>query len=146
MKRDRFESEYERIRREAGMARRPEFPEEEQPDASGRLRQERIAASLDDFHRRMTALNDAERVQTEQREAEMDAWRAVWRERFIRREYEVRGLTPPEPPEALGLLLQLGWRVEQSTEGPVLVRPPAPAGGKRKTREQYAEESLKEGF
>ena len=127
MKRTRFDSDYDEIRRAAGFAKPAyEFPDVEEEKLSA----ERVEAMNADFKERMQALADAERTSDATKRAEFDAWRRDYNIRVIKRQYTDLGLMPPEPLVSLSLLLQFGWKVEQVGDKMTLVRPflkPTPA-------------------
>jgi hypothetical protein len=138
VKRSLYDSEYDRVRREAGMKNngrlRPEFPEDEETEAPRAARTEIVHDQ--EFKDRMAAaaVHQAERRAKDK--AEGDRYSREMNERIARREYEVLGLTPPDPLISLALLKSLGWRVEHfgigGQERWELIRPasaPAPRSG-----------------
>lgn len=136
MKRDRFESEYERVRRQAGLAP-PEFPETSP-------RRGEVGEPIpvdDDFRERMaeTARLDAEKAA--ERKVHADALTARSNERVRLAEYARAGVDPLPGGVSLSLALQMGWRIEQVGDRNVLVAPPASSRGTGKRREDYERES-----
>jgi hypothetical protein len=136
VKRSLYDSEYERIRREAGMRDsrpQPEFLDEEEL----KLEEQRTAARVneinDDFRARMAALGEAERQKIAAAQASLDAWRKEFNERVIKREYTQLGLMPPEPLVSLSLLRKLGWTVQFVGDETVLVRPESWAPTRRQS-------------
>jgi hypothetical protein len=123
VKRTRYDSEYDRVRREAGFDKpQYEFPEEqEEVESVGRVRQ-----MQQDFAERAEAMRAAEAEKSRQMSAELDARRAEFSDRVIRREYAALGIVPPTPLVSLSLLRLMGWSVEQIGDEFVLVKPPAP--------------------
>jgi hypothetical protein len=121
MKRSRFDSEYDQVRRAAGLGR-PEFPEAKEEQLS----EDRVAAANADFRMRMNELEKAESALAAEKRVRFDQLRKEYNLRMIRRQYENLKITPPEPLVSLSLLLQLGWRIEEvGIEGRYsLVRPP----------------------
>jgi hypothetical protein len=148
MKRSLFDSEYERIRRESGLARKqPEFPEDDERAPQAPISSERVAAALDDFHERMGARTAHETEEAERRKAEYDQNAARWNGRLRLQEYQRAGVTPPTvdfdgwPTVSLPMLLRLGWSIERVGGEAVLARPASrPAPAPRKTREEWAAE------
>ena len=114
MKRSLYDSEYERVRREAGLKNgghlRPEFPEDDDP-APPRAATTAIVHDPE-FKERMAASAAQEAERRAQAKAEGDRYSREVNARMARREYEVLGLTPPEPFVSLALLKSLGWKVE----------------------------------
>lgn len=142
MKRDRLASDYERIRRDAGLRSRDFQP----PPQAERNRVEEIN---DDFRARMEALNEAQAEAARRRKAEADILTVRANDAARLREFAAAGLEPPIGfSTSLSLLLQIGWKIVEVDGRKVLMRPIAnpAAPAPRKTREQYAEESLKESF
>lgn len=137
MKRDRFESEYERVRRMAGLAA-PEFPE---VNAHGQhAREVGEPRPLDDgFRERMaeTARIDAEAAA--KRRIHADALTARSNELVRLAEYARAGVAPRQGV-SLSLLLNLGWRIERVGDENVLVAPAVNRStGKR--RQDYEREN-----
>jgi hypothetical protein len=144
MKRDGLESEYDKVQRRKRYERALEFPEEQ--DRADVIA--RIEAAHAGFKERMAELDEQET----RREAEA---RARATEHTMRAnklaligEYEAAGLEP-RMDVSLPMLLSLGWRIEEIEGKRSLVYDVdnrkwqmAP----RKTREEHAAESLKEGF
>ena len=137
MKRGRFDSDYDRVREEAGFVRtRTEFPET--VDSQGRTAEQRVEEMRIDFHERVNLARAAE--QEAERAAGVskrhDAFRADVDRAIMISEYESLGLTPPTPLCSLGLLLSIGWTIAQFGETKVLMRPEK-HDGPRKRREDY---------
>jgi hypothetical protein len=123
MKRSLFDSEYDRVRRDAGLAR-PRYERPEFPDEAAEAQAERVAAGLADFHARMAELKAAEQQHVVDVDRKHNERRAMIDERMRLREFTDLGLTPPEGSKcSLGLLLQIGWRVEQVGDKAILTRP-----------------------
>lgn len=109
MKRTRFDSEYDKVRRAAGYTKpNYEFPEAREEQLS----QERVAAASADFRASMDELANAENALSAEKRVRFDQWRKEHNLKILRREYLDLGITPPVPLVSLGLLIQLGWRVE----------------------------------
>jgi hypothetical protein len=154
LKRSLYDSEYERVRREAGVGARsrPDFLDD---DEETRI-SERVDAKLQDFRERMAELRVAETTAEARRQVDADARRKVWHRRAVIGEYQRAGLTPPiiggdgMPAVSLSLLLSLGWQVRemlQVTGGTrlELLKPIAPKPvQRRRTREDYAAEAALE--
>jgi hypothetical protein len=114
----RFDSEYDRVRREAGFAKpKYEFPEEDEPDQKGQVTSDRVKAMNEDFQHRMSELANHERQKTAEADANHARRRREFDEKVIRREYEALGLKPPEPLVSLSLLRSMGWRVDVTEFG-----------------------------
>lgn len=108
MRRDLYTSEYERVRRRAGLGRTEFFDPDEPPtpaeraaveamraDAAARLQEDALAA----VERRAAA------------QASLDALRRRTNERLMRAGWERYGLAPPDPLCSLELMLSVGWRL-----------------------------------
>lgn len=136
MKRDRFESDYERVRREAGLARR-DFDEPGGPTLA-----ERIEIAHENFKERMAEVDKVDTEQAARRSAEAAAHSARWNARIRLQEYHRAGVKPPKvdfdgnPEHSLPLMLSLGWRVARVGDQNVLVAPGQSAHQMRK-REDY---------
>lgn len=139
MKRSLYDTEYERVRREAGLDR-AEFPEP--AAASPPIDEVRVKAAHEDFKQRMAELDAWETKRAAEAAARTDAFTRHNNERVRLAEFARASLVPPVGTQtSLELLLWMGWKIEEADGQRVLVRP-----GKRKTREDYADESLKESF
>lgn len=125
MKRSRFDSDYERVRRKPP----PEFPDAGDDDLFARERAERIAASHADFRDRMAKLAEIEKKQEEERKIRADANTRRSNRLALIHEYERAGVAPPlvnedgTPSCSLSLLLQLGWSIERFGDSLTLVKP-----------------------
>lgn len=141
MKRDRFASDYERVRREAGIASR-DFTPPPEPERS------RVEAMNDDFQRRMMDREEIEAYQARMRKIEADKLTLRANDSLRQAEFAAAGVDPPQGFSAsLSLLLQIGWTIGEVDGRKVLLRPVArPMPAQRKTREELAAESLKEEF
>ncbi len=129
MKRTRYDSEYERVRRESGVGR-AEFPEP--IDFSKPVDLGRVEAAHDDFKERMASFAARDSAEAAKRRASADELSRRANEAILAREYRELGLTPPfvdgagAPSVSLSMLLSLGWTVGKGEAGGnVLVRPPA---------------------
>lgn len=145
MKRDRFASDYERVRRQAGLPG-PEFPLDGKEDAHVDLA--RVDAAHEDFKARMSAYTEHDSEQARKRAAEATALTLRANESLRLAEFARAGVEPPVGcTSSLGLLLQIGWTIGRNGDGRVLLRPALkPEPQRRKTREDHAAESLREGF
>jgi hypothetical protein len=140
MKRSLYDSEYERVRREAGLDR-PEFAE---PEESPPVDIARIEAAHDDFKGRMAAFDVHETQRRAEAKAEADRYTREINERGRLAEFAHAGVAPPVGVQAsLELLLWIGWTIEEADGQKVLIRPKQVP---RKTREEYMAESLKESL
>ena len=144
MKRDRFASDYEQIRRQAGLGR-PEFDLPE-PDVKPDLA--RVQAAHDDFKARMAVRTKHEAEEEARRKVEATELSMRANESIRVTEFAQAGVEPPDGMRvSLPLLMRLGWTIAEVDGGKVLVRPnAAPKPRARKSREEYAAESIKEGF
>lgn len=147
MKRDRYESDYERVRRQAGLAR-SEFPE---PDTSPRQGEVGEPQPIDDgFRDRMAELARLDAEKAAERKIHADALTLRANELVRLKEYQRAGVDPMPGGISLSLALQMGWKIEQVGDRNVLVQPGRVAAPKRMTREEHAaaqsDQSLKEGF
>jgi hypothetical protein len=144
MKRTRYDSEYERVRRDAGLgAAQLDLPEE--PDANGQMAPDRVEAALGDFKQRMGALEAQDAAAAAERKAKADDLTARANASVLIHEYAAQGVRPPltdghgVPTVSLAMLLQLGWTIQRVGEGlGVLLRPePKPEPPPRKRMEDY---------
>ena len=144
MKRDRFASDYEQVRRHAGLPR-AEFDFQE-PEAKPDIA--RVQAAHADFKERMAQLTAIEVEQAARRKAQADELSMRANESVRVTEFAQAGVEPPDGMRvSLPLLLSIGWTIVEIDGARKLVRPQdKPKPRARKTREQYAEESLMEGF
>ena len=141
MKRSLYNSEYERVRREAGLDR-AEFPEF--AAAPPPIDEARVKDAHEDFKQRMVELDTWETKRAAEAAARADAFTRHNNERVRLAEFARASLAPPAGTQtSLELLLWMGWKIEEADGQRVLVRP---VPMKRKTREDYANESLKESF
>jgi hypothetical protein len=121
MKRTLYDSEYDRIRKAAGLARpQYEFDEFEGREAPPSFRVDELN---DDFKQRMAERSEHEKQKEAAAKANHDAWHKGVNDRMIRREYESLGITPPEPLVSLSMLRKIGWTIEQIGDRNVLMRP-----------------------
>jgi hypothetical protein len=152
MKRDGLESEYDKVQRRKRYERAMEFPEEQdRTDAIFR-----IEAAHAGFRERMAALDEQEtRREAEARaratEHTMRANKLALIDEYRRAGLDLKEcgpLTPDGTPMlSLSFMLAIGWKIEEVDGRRALVAPPpAPSPVKRKSREEHAAESLKEGF
>jgi hypothetical protein len=122
LKRGLHDSEYERVRRKAGMDR-PEFPEDE-PDRDGRLAADRVAEKARET---MAILIDRQNQDENERRAkaaaDMDGVRRRTNERLMRESWKRYGLEQPSPQASLELYISIGWRLEHTAEGWKLFQP-----------------------
>lgn len=132
MKRTRYDSEYERVRREAGIGggALPEFPEAEEPDAHGQKDSDRVARAHDDFKKRMGAVGAQDAAGAAERKARADDLTARANASVLILEYAAQRVRPPltdghgVPTVSLPMLLQLGWTIQRVGDGlGVLLRP-----------------------
>jgi hypothetical protein len=145
MRRTRYDAEYERVRREAGLPP-PEFPCEPEPrQPAAPIDLGRVDAAHADFKARMAALSDHERAAAAVRKVEADALSKRANLSVLVTEFARAGVRPPcvnqagEPTVSLPTLLWLGWTIADRDDGKVLVRPVA-APAQRRTREDYERE------
>lgn len=121
MKGDRFASDYEQVRRQAGL-QQPRFDLDDEPDPAEVAA--RVAAKLADFHERMNQRLANETEQAAKRKAEAAALTARANEAMRLAEFEAAGVECPAGMKvSLGLLLQVGWRVDNLSGRNVLTRP-----------------------
>lgn len=110
MKRDRFSTDYDKVRERAGWNRpQYDFPD----DAERRRVASRVAELNDDFKKRMAEISKVDEVRIAEiakRQAETSA--AVNRRMMIR-EWMAAGLEPPEPLYSLSLAFSLGCTIEE---------------------------------
>lgn len=132
MKRTRFDSEYDKVRKRAGFARpHYDFDQLDRPAPTEEAR--RVAESNADFQEKIAEINRVDAMQSEATLKSHAENRRRWDERMIRREWEEAGLAPPNPLYSIGLALRLGCRVEEVGGEMVLVRPKRPtATGKKR--------------
>lgn len=144
MKRTRYDSEYERVRRSAGLPYATyDLPEE--PDASGQMAPDRVEAALGDFKQRMGALEAQDAAAAAERKAKADALTARANATVLIHEYAAQGIHPPltdgrgVPTVSLAMLLQIGWTIQRVGDGlALLLRPePKPEQLPRKRMEDY---------
>lgn len=126
MKRDRFTSEYDRIREEAGYSRlhvKTEFPEST-IDENGRTVEDRVEMMRLDVHEKMNLANlsEQEKVKREQSRRRHEAFRAKIDRQIMLDEYAALGIEPPEPLHSLKFMLFVGWRVDNLGGKNVLTR------------------------
>jgi hypothetical protein len=141
MKRDGLESDYDKIRRRAGMPGKPfqEFPDEE-------VSMRRVEAAHDDFKRNMAELNEREDREREAINARKIEFSLETNERLRVAEYRAAGLEP-QPGVSLSMLMMLGWTVQEISGKKTLVRPKTKSKPKsKKNREEIAADSIKESF
>lgn len=133
MKRDRYASDYEQVRRQAGVGRpQMEFPEEPAPVNLGR-----IDAVHDDFKQRMAALAEHDAEAAAKRKAAADELSKRANESIRLMEFARAGVQPPTGMKvSLPLLLSIGWKIEVVDGVRELVAPRA-QGTKRNRREDY---------
>jgi hypothetical protein len=112
VRRSIYDSEYERVRREAARGRsRPEFPEsDETPSVAP------VNIPDDGFKERMTQFGQSQTKQRDEARAKADQYTASINERMLRREYTDLGLTPPEPLVSLAVLKLIGWKIEKNID------------------------------
>lgn len=142
MKRTRYDSEYERVRREAGIggAAQPEFPDE--PDAHGQKDSDRVARAHDDFKKRMGAVGAQDAAAAAERKARADDLTARANASVLILEYAAQRVRPPltdghgVPTVSLPMLLQLGWTIQRVGDGLAVLLRPEPEQP-RKRREDY---------
>lgn len=131
MKHGRHASEYEKVRRAAGMAR-PKFDIDDDDLAAATAK--RIEEFNDDFRQRMAKLSEHEHEQAARRKAEADALSSRANVSAMLKEYQQHGVEPPftkpdgSPKFSLGFLLKIGWDIMRVGEKNVLVSPIAAKG------------------
>ena len=147
MKRDGLETEYDKVQRRKRYERALEFPEEE--DRADLIA--RIEVAHAGFKERMAELDEQETKREAEARARATEHTMRANKMALIDEYKRAGLEPPatEMAVSLSLMLSLGWRIEEVEGKRSLVYDVdnrkwqmAP----RKTREEHAAESLKEGF
>lgn len=117
MKRDRFASDYESIRRRAGLSQ-PEFPLDEDVAAAP------MQTISEDFKRRLATGAAADAEATAKRKIEADAFTARANETARLRQFAIAGVSPPPGSKvSLSLLLSIGWTIHQHNGERVLVGP-----------------------
>ena len=130
MKRSLFDSEYERVRRQAGLNQpRLEFDMDD-PDVNGERVADRVTRAHEDFKQRMAELDAVNVKQAAERKVAADQ-RSMEANRIqLLGEYEAAGVYPPftddsgKPTISLSLLKRLGWRIESfGSDGYSLVPP-----------------------
>jgi CRISPR/Cas system-associated protein Cas5 (RAMP superfamily) len=119
MKRSLYDSEYDRVRRDAGYTKpRYEFEGlDVEIDAAAAEREKQ------EFRARMAEAELAEKKRLEELEERHRQRRLEGDRRLLLWEYERLGLMPLEPLISLGLALSLGWRIEQIGDRNTLVKP-----------------------
>jgi hypothetical protein len=133
MKRSLYDSEYERVRRQAGMTQ-PEFPEPREVEiGTPRVLDE-------DFRQRMAVNAEHEAKKAAERKVHADALSMRANELVRLKEYERAGVDPLPGGVSLALALHMGWKIEQVGDRNVLVAPSANRGTGRR-REDYERES-----
>jgi hypothetical protein len=137
MKRTRYDSEYERIRREAGLAKpQYDFPDDD-PAKLPQLDTERVKTAHADFKARMEVRTQYEIEQAAKRKVEADELSARANESLRLAEFDLYGVEPPDGMRvSLPLLISLGWTIEEVEGQKVLVRP-QPSKQPRSRREDY---------
>jgi hypothetical protein len=135
MKRTRYDSEYERVRREAGVGQFPEPIDFSKPVDLGR-----VEAAHDDFKERMAAFAARDAEEAAKRKASADELSRRANASALAGEYRTFGLAPPlaggdgAPRVSLSMLLSIGWTIAKvEGAGNVLVRPPPAV---KETKEQ----------
>ena len=121
MKRSRFDAEYERVRNQSG-ARRPVQEFDPDYDVHERNAAARVEALRQDFHDRMNALAKADAEKAAEAAVRHGKRRLEIDRRIMLDEYAALGLDPPEPLCSLGLLLSIGWRIDNFGGKNVLTR------------------------
>lgn len=126
MKHGRHSSEYDKVRRAAGLDRpryqppAPEFPDDDAPPPP---------VFDDDFRARMADHAEQEKVRLAEAKAAADALTHRSNSRVKWSEYDRAGVEPPqldengEPRYSLSFLLKMGWRVERVGDRNVLTNP-----------------------
>ncbi len=126
MKRTAYDSEYDRIRREAGYAKpQYEFPDEEtKPDIA------RVQAAHEDFKARIAELRKVEEAGAAIRKVRADELSHRANLSVLFDEYRRAGVSAPFvtadgiPTVSLSLLISLGWSIQNlGIEGATLVSP-----------------------
>lgn len=127
MKRGRFDSDYDRVRRAPPSQAEVEFPD---PSLFDRERTERRAAEQADFRRRMALLGEQEAERAAERRRIADQRTQLSNERALLAEYRRAGAAPPfvkadgiTPSCSLSLLLQNGWSLERIGDRVSLLKP-----------------------
>jgi hypothetical protein len=142
MKRTRYDSEYERVKRETAAKQRgaaapaPAAPAEPRRASPRQEECQRVQAIADDIRERHEAL-EAEIRERERASSTSTVESArAFNERVMRAEYAARGVTPPAGAlVSLDLLLSIGWTITEVMGRPELIRPaPEP---ERRPRESY---------
>lgn len=146
MRRGRHDAEYHKVRDRAemkvDMRRNVEFPDDD-PDVRPPQVSFRVEMMRQEIREICTRETEAEIQRNAENAAKLNARRAEFNERVIRREFIDLGLDPPEPLVSLSFLKMMGWTVEEISGKPVLVKP-----GKqhtRKTREDWERERNGDG-
>lgn len=119
MKRTRYDSEYDKVRKSTFSKLRPEFPEDDEPKNKAAMNQ-----ISEDFKRRLAAGADAGAEATAKRKIEADAFTARANETARLRQFAIAGVSPPPGSKvSLSLLLSIGWTIHQYNGERVLVGP-----------------------
>jgi hypothetical protein len=131
MKRDGLESDYEKVRRRAGIGLRKmeEFPEEGAPRDAARVEADRL-----DFHNRMEAAGAADRAAQQARNERAAEHTERANKLALIDEYRAAGLWPGAafgssftadgtPAVSLSLLLKLGWTIGEVDGAKTLIQP-----------------------
>jgi hypothetical protein len=142
MKRDRFASDYEQVRRQAGLPR-AEF---DLPEPGAKPDLARVHAAHDDFKARMAVRTEHEAEEEANRKAAATELTLRANESIRVTEFVQAGVEQPIGMlVSIGMLMQLGWTIAEVDGKKMLVRPTGKPRA-RKTREEYAADSIKDGF
>ena len=124
MKRGKFYSEYDRVRKTANYAK-PQYEFDEEPAPN----QNRVQAAHDDFKERMAAFNAADAAAAAAGRARATALSQRANLSVLTTEFARAGVTPPcvndagDPTVSLPMLLWLGWTIVETEDGRFLQRP-----------------------
>jgi hypothetical protein len=127
MKHDRLTSEYDRVRKAAGLAKPVyEFPEEAQP---AQIDHARVEAAHADFKSRMAEREAHEEKQRAETKKRVDELQVRANRSTMMREYQAAGVDPPyvdaegNPKFSIGFLRKIGWAVVVMDGHNVMVSP-----------------------
>lgn len=147
MARGRYDTEYERVRRETEARQRRAAP-----PAVAIPTEPRRLSPREEERQRVGAIADEVRQNQEQQEADLRERERVARaandesvrafnEKMIRAEYAARGLEPPVGGTrvlvSLNILLFAGWTIKEVMGRPELVPPPQDPPHERRQRQDY---------
>ena len=137
MKRTRYDSEYDKVKRSNAPRPAQPAPQPERPKTPREVERANVQAMVDDLDARNREIEVAERDRARQASEESAHRSREFNERSIRNEYAVRGLKPPVGTlVSLSTLLFTGWTIGENEDQRAVLIPPA-AAPPRKRREDY---------